>query len=387
MRKKILDCNWLNHPSIQYLSKIFEDSGYDILFVGGCVRNSILKEPVSDFDIATAAHPEEIIKICKKNNVKFIPTGIKHGTLTIILDEKTYQITTFRTDEKSFGRHAKVKFVDSLALDASRRDLTINALYCTVHGEIIDPLNAFGDLKDGIIKFIGDPNKRILEDHLRILRFFRFYALYGDKNKYMDSNALKACKTHHEQINTLSKERITAEVKKLLSAPNPISAIGNMAKINVLNQILESYSIEPFSNYIKLEKKFKVKVNWIGRLLSLQQNNQNNKLLLTKKERQLIKKLNIAIYCNTPIHEFSYYNGSEVGLIYYLLQHCFGILNIEKSHIDDILSINEHLFPITASDLNPKYQGKEIGEKLGQLEQKWIKSKFTLSKHEMLLMQ
>ena len=137
MKKKILKDDWLSHPSINYLSTVFQRSGYEILFVGGCIRNTILKKQVNDVDIATAATPEEIIKICKKNNIKAIPTGIKHGTITIIIDEKTYQITTFRIDEKNDGRHASVKFIDSLELDASRRDLTINALYCDVDGKII----------------------------------------------------------------------------------------------------------------------------------------------------------------------------------------------------------------------------------------------------------
>ena len=109
-----------------------------------------------------------------------------------------YKRQTFRIDEKNDGRHASVKFIDSLELDASRRDLTINALYCDVDGKIIDPLKAFGDLRLGIVRFIGDPNKRILEDHLRILRFFRFYALYGDKKKNLNPTALDACKKHRK---------------------------------------------------------------------------------------------------------------------------------------------------------------------------------------------
>ena len=174
-----LENNWLNQASAQCLSKAFKNYGYQALFVGGCVRNSILKVPVTDIDMATDALPETIIKISKENNFKFILTGLTHGTITIIIDKIAYQITTFRNDITNDGRHAKVEFTTSLLLDASRRDLTINAIYCDSYGKIIDPLNVLEDLNNRVIKFIGDPNKRIAEDYLRILRFFHFHRLLG----------------------------------------------------------------------------------------------------------------------------------------------------------------------------------------------------------------
>ncbi len=386
MKKNILQDDWLSHPSIHYLSTVFQKSGYEILFVGGCIRNTILKKKVNDVDIATAASPEEIIQICKKNNIKTIPTGIKHGTITIIIDEKTYQITTFRIDEKNFGRHANVKFTDSLELDASRRDLTINALYCNVDGKIIDPLKAFRDLKLGIIRFIGDPNKRILEDHLRILRFFRFYALYGDKKMSLNPAALEACKKHRNKLKTISKERVTLEVKKLLAASHPISTIKNMEKTKILNQIIGNCKVGPFIKYIDFEQKHKIEINWLGRLLSLQNNADYKMILLTKKENRIISKLNEAIFLNVDPIEFSYYNGIELGLVYSLLQNSFEKLELNKSLINQISSITKNLFPIKASDLGTKYHGKEIGNKLNELEFKWIKSKFKLSKEQLLRM-
>ena len=386
MKKKILKDDWLSHPSINYLSTVFQRSGYEILFVGGCIRNTILKKQVNDVDIATAATPEEIIKICKKNNIKAIPTGVKHGTITIVIDEKTYQITTFRIDEKNDGRHASVKFIDSLELDASRRDLTINALYCDVDGKIIDPLKAFGDLRLGIVRFIGDPNKRILEDHLRILRFFRFYALYGDKKKNLNPTALDACKKHRKKLKKISKERVTLEVKKLLAASQPISTIKNMDKINILNQIIGNCEIGPFIKYVDFEQKYKIQISWLGRLLSLQNNSDYKMILLTKKENRIITKLNEAILKNVDPIEFSYYNGIELGLIYSLLQNSFEKRELNKSLINQISSITTNLFPVKAADLGPKYHGKEIGNKLYELESKWIKSKFKLSKAQLLRM-
>ena len=130
MKLNFKETKWLRNPSAQKLSKLYKSFGYQVLFVGGCVRNTILKMPVTDIDLATDAQPEEIIKIAKENNIRFVPTGLAHGTITLIIDNKNYQITTFRTDFDHDGRYAKVEFTESLLLDASRRDLTINALYC-----------------------------------------------------------------------------------------------------------------------------------------------------------------------------------------------------------------------------------------------------------------
>jgi poly(A) polymerase len=384
MKLNFKETKWLRNPSAQKLSKLYKNFGYQVLFVGGCVRNTILKMPVTDIDLATDAQPEEIIKIAKENNIRFVPTGLAHGTITLIIDNKSYQITTFRTDFDHDGRYAKVEFTESLLLDASRRDLTINALYCNHVGEVIDPLNGLDDIKKQKIKFIGNPNERIKEDNLRILRFFRFQAIYGNKNLEIDSIALEACHNHKSKLAALSKERITSELRKILSAPNPLEVIIKMNETGVLNELFQKVSIDSLEAYLKTEEKFKININWLGRLLSLQVTQEEESLKLTRCEFKFLKQTKSAIENQIHVLEFSYYNGVENGKIYSILQNFRHNIILSKNLLNQINSLATKKFPITAKDLMPEISGKKLGEALRSLEDRWIKSNFTLSKKELL---
>ena len=384
MKLNFKETKWLRNPSAQKLSKLYKSFGYQVLFVGGCVRNTILKMPVTDIDLATDAQPEEIIKIAKKNNIRFVPTGLAHGTITLIIDNKNYQITTFRTDFDHDGRYAKVEFTESLLLDASRRDLTINALYCNHVGEVIDPLNGLDDIKKQKIKFIGNPNERIKEDNLRILRFFRFQAIYGNKNLEIDSIALEACHNHKSKLAALSKERITSELRKILSAPNPLEVIIKMNETGVLNELFQNVSIDSLEAYLKTEEKFKININWLGRLLSLQVTQEKESLKLTRCEFKFLKQTKSAIENQIHVLEFSYYNGVENGKIYSILQNFRHNIILSKNLLNQINSLATKKFPITAKDLMPEIRGKKLGEALRSLEDRWIKSNFTLSKKDLL---
>lgn len=384
MKLNFKETKWLRNPSAQKLSKLYKNFGYQVLFVGGCVRNTILKMPVTDIDLATDAQPEEIIKIAKENNIRFVPTGLAHGTITLMIDNKNYQITTFRTDFDHDGRYAKVEFTESLLLDASRRDLTINALYCNHVGEVIDPLNGLDDIKKQKIKFIGNPNERIKEDNLRILRFFRFQAIYGNKNLEIDSIALEACHNHKSKLAALSKERITSELRKILSAPNPLEVIIKMNETGVLNELFQKVSIDSLEAYLKTEEKFKININWLGRLLSLQVTQEEESLKLTRCEFKFLKQTKSAIENQIHVLEFSYYNGVENGKIYSILQNFRHNIILSKNLLNQINSLATKKFPITAKDLMPEISGKKLGEALRSLEDRWIKSNFTLSKKVLL---
>ena len=384
MKLNFKETKWLRNPSAQKLSKLYKSFGYQVLFVGGCVRNTILKMPVTDIDLATDAQPEEIIKIAKENNIRFVPTGLAHGTITLIIDNKNYQITTFRTDFDHDGRYAKVEFTESLLLDASRRDLTINALYCNHVGEVIDPLNGLDDIKKQKIKFIGNPNERIKEDNLRILRFFRFQAIYGNKNLEIDSIALEACHNHKSKLAALSKERITSELRKILSAPNPLEVIIKMNETGVLNELFQNVSIDSLEAYLKTEEKFKININWLGRFLSLQVTQEEESLKLTRCEFKFLKQTKSAIENQIHVLEFSYYNGVENGKIYSILQNFRHNIILSKNLLNQINSLATKKFPITAKDLMPEIRGKKLGEALRSLEDRWIKSNFTLSKKDLL---
>jgi len=217
----------------------------EILLVGGCVRDFLLQKNVNDFDFCTKFLPDEIIKILTKNKIKAIPTGIKFGTITAVVNGKNFEITTLRKDHETDGRYCNPEFVDDYSLDAARRDFTINALYLDSAGLVYDYFDGISDLKNSEVKFIGDAKKRIEEDFLRILRFFRFSCRYA---KGLDNEGLKACVDLKENLKNLSRERIRSEILKIIDD-------GNKAKVIAILQILESVKIidEIFAEKLDIE--------------------------------------------------------------------------------------------------------------------------------------
>jgi poly(A) polymerase len=201
-------------------------------FVGGCVRNSLIGQPVDDIDIATILTPKEVIAALNSAGIHVIETGLAHGTVTAVADHQPFEITTLRRDVETDGRHAVVAFTDDWAEDAGRRDFRINAIYSELDGTLHDPVGGIADARAGRVVFIGDADRRIAEDHLRILRFFRFSAWYS--NGRIDEAGLAACARTVSGIAALSVERVWKELKKLLTADDPLSAVEAMAASGVL---------------------------------------------------------------------------------------------------------------------------------------------------------
>ncbi len=221
-------------------------------FVGGCVRNTILGEDVGDIDIATTHTPGKVMAVLEGAGIKAVPTGIDHGTVTAVVDGKPFEITTLRKDVATDGRHADVAFGTSWEEDAARRDFTMNALYADADGTLYDPLGGYGDAKARVVKFIGDPVARIKEDYLRILRFFRFNAHYAQGD--YDKAGLTACADNKDGIAGLSRERIQAELLKLLAAPRALDGLRSMAAAGVLVDVLpEASEFERFGKLVEIE--------------------------------------------------------------------------------------------------------------------------------------
>jgi len=210
--------------------------GVEVRFVGGCVRDSVLGRPVTDVDIATPDPPETVIRLLERARIRAIPTGIEHGTVTAVVDGRRFEITTLRRDVETYGRHARVAFTDDWTVDAGRRDLTMNAVFCDPDGSLHDPVGGLDDLRRGRVRFVGDPRQRIDEDKLRLLRFFRFHAWYG--RQPMQPAALAACRELAPQLTALSGERIRDETLKLLAAADPAPVIRSMAENRVLEHFL-----------------------------------------------------------------------------------------------------------------------------------------------------
>ncbi|TIL32390.1 CCA tRNA nucleotidyltransferase [Mesorhizobium sp.] len=247
--------DWLGERHLQRLLAALADGGEEARVAGGAVRNALIGQPVADVDIATTTVPDETIRRAKAAGFKAVPTGIEHGTITIVAGGKPFEVTTLRADIETDGRRAKVLFGRDWRADAERRDFTINALYAEADGTIVDLVGGIADIGARRLRFIGDPEARIREDYLRILRFFRFFAWYGDGRP--DAEGLKACARLKEGLGQLSVERVWSELKKLLSAPDPSRALLWMRQAGVLTSVLpesEKWGIDAIHALTRAEK-------------------------------------------------------------------------------------------------------------------------------------
>lgn len=208
---------WLQEPGLQAVLGAIAAAGGQARVVGGAVRNELMGEAVNDVDLATDLEPSAVMAAAKGAGLRAVPTGIEHGTVTLVHARKGYEVTTLRRDIEHFGRRAKVTFTRDWAEDAARRDFTINALYCEAGGKLHDPMGGYDDLKARKVRFIGDAAARIREDYLRALRFFRFFAQYADGP--IDADGLEACRSERKGLRKLSAERIFHEMVRLLAAP------------------------------------------------------------------------------------------------------------------------------------------------------------------------
>ena len=227
---------WRERAELLALCRVLGDAAAEPRLVGGAVRDTLLGGTVSDIDLATRLSPEDVLSLLQRAGIKAVPTGLAHGTITAVLPDGPVEVTTLRRDLTTDGRHAVVAFTDDWREDAARRDFTINALYADpVTGELFDYFGGIDDLAAGRVRFIGDPLQRIAEDHLRILRFFRFHARFGD---VPDADGLAACTARANDLMALSRERIAAEMLKLLVAPGAVSTLELMIAHGILLPVL-----------------------------------------------------------------------------------------------------------------------------------------------------
>ncbi len=233
---KIPPADWMAWPETRAVMAALNAGGNPARFIGGCVRDSILKRVVTDIDIATPELPERVIELLQAANIKAYPTGIDHGTITAVIGERHFEVTTLRIDLENYGRHAKVAFTDDWHADALRRDFTINTLSCTLDGDIYNPLGGMEDLGERRVRFVGVAKDRIEEDVLRLLRFFRMQATYGIPP--LDIDALAACRLLAPRLKELSAERVSNELIRILQAPNPADTLLLMQGVRVLEQVL-----------------------------------------------------------------------------------------------------------------------------------------------------
>ena len=246
------DAVWLVRGEAAPLLKLLDSDGEEARIVGGAVRNALLRLPVHEIDIATTALPDEVVRRVESAGWKSVPTGIEHGTVTVLLAGKPFEVTTLRRDVETYGRKAKVLFGRDWVADAMRRDFTINALSLSADGQLHDYVDGLADLTARRVRFIGDPAQRIAEDYLRILRFFRFHAWYGEGAP--DPEGLHACIRERVGIDSLSRERVRTELLKLLLAPHAAPTLALMTETGLLGNVLGGIALlASFENMAKVE--------------------------------------------------------------------------------------------------------------------------------------
>ncbi len=398
--KKIIDLS-----KITSIKKVFDSinnysTDAEIRYVGGCIRKIIKEEIVDDIDLATNLNPQQVCDALKNNNINFYNTGIEHGTITAVIDDYSFEITSLREDVETDGRHAQVKFSTNWKKDASRRDFTINAIYADVDGNLFDPFDGKDDLEKGIIRFIGNPEQRIKEDYLRILRYFRFFFSYSKKKHEIE--IFKLIKKNILGVSNLSKERLIDELKKYF-------------KSNILTKLSkDKYALEIFEIIFPQFKRIKLFSNpnefaitkikegdFIFLLSILIVDGTDNvdyfiyKFNISKKDQKRLKiidnfyknKISLKSFNEKNLNKIFYYKGRQ-SLIDILSYKIFTSKKIDKKilkFIEEFKKKDPPSMPFGAKFLMEKYQipeGKNLGNKLKNIEEEWVNNNFKLSKKQ-----
>ncbi|MDA3859565.1 MAG: CCA tRNA nucleotidyltransferase [Roseovarius sp.] len=376
--------DWIRLGATQAVCKMLTVAGYQALFVGGCVRNALLGAPVGDIDIATDALPDQVMKLATVAGLRPVPTGIDHGTITVVSGHIPHEVTTFREDVATFGRHADVAFGGDIIADARRRDFTMNALYARPDGTILDPLGGLDDLEARHVRFIENPAKRIQEDYLRILRFFRFHAWYGDPSGGLDAEGLAGCAMYLDGLAGLSRERVGGEMRKLLGAPDPAPSVAAMRSAGVLHSVLPGSDDRALAPLVDIESVTDTAPEAIRRLAALGGEDAAERLRLSKAETRRLAHLREAAIGTMGAPELGYRHGASDGLDILLLRAALFEQPLAPGAMDDLAHGAAAQFPVRAADLMPDYIGAALGARLAELEQRWIASDFRLGRDDLV---
>lgn len=371
---------WIEDPRTRAVMDMLVDGGYQAYFVGGCVRDTILGRPVNDIDISTDALPDRVMELVLKAGFHAIPTGIEHGTVTV-MNGRPFEVTTFRKDIETDGRRAVVAFAEALEDDAHRRDLTMNALYADRLGHVTDPVDGLSDLEAQFLRFIGDAEDRIKEDYLRSLRYFRFFAWYGSPDPGPDPEALAAISANLTGIDTVSKERVGSEMRKLLSAPDPTQAVSMMESTGVLHRLLPGADTKALGPLVHLEGARAP--NMPRRLAAIIYDDPTDALRLSRADSRAWRQIAHAAREGTATAEVAYRMGSDRARDAALVRAALMDFPISPELETEIVLGANAKFPVSSRDY-PELSGPALGEALRHAESRWIASRFSMTKEELL---
>lgn len=381
---KLTDALWFHSPELKAVVAALSIGGEKPRIVGGAVRDGLLGLPVADVDLATTLTPDEVISTLEAARIKAVPTGIDHGTITAVSGGKTFEITTLRRDVSTDGRRATVAFSTDWQEDAARRDFTINALYANPDtGEVLDYFGGLDDLKAGIVRFIGDATARIAEDHLRILRYFRFCARFGKSAP--DANAIAACEAAAKSLMALSRERIADEVMKLLALPDPSHSVRLMVKHNIFAAFLPELADDAMVRLERLlarEKAVAVQPMAGRRLSALLPDDRNlveqvaSRLKLSNKTRvELAERVIDGRFDSQSAKALAYRHGVVMATDMFLLH---GANNDWQVGVLALQNWTPPMFPIKGGELVSRglSAGPMVAKALKAAEKQWIAEGF-----------
>ncbi|WP_299152706.1 CCA tRNA nucleotidyltransferase [uncultured Tateyamaria sp.] len=374
---------FLRDGAAQALCQTLEDGGHRALFVGGCVRNAVMGLPASDLDISTDALPDRVVALATAAGFRAVPTGIDHGTITVVVDDTPLEVTTFRRDVATDGRRAVVAFSKDVKEDALRRDFTMNALYADRYGAITDPLGGMPDALARYVRFIEDAGARIREDYLRTLRYFRFHATYADPQMGWDTDALDGIASNLDGLETLSAERVGSEVLKLLSVPDPSPAVAVMDQTGVLARILPGAVPDLLAPVVHLEGLVQTAPDPLLRLAAIGGVDVSDRLRLSRKDSRTFDS--IREHCASPLgaQSLGHIAGKQAGLGAALLRSAMANQPLNAEDVVAVVQGADTPFPISAKDL-PDLSGPVLGERLQALKADWLASNLTKSKNDLL---
>jgi poly(A) polymerase len=377
--------DWMTSPESRAVFSALQNKAVQpqVLFVGGCVRNAVLGLLSGDCDLATIHPPFEVTRRLEEAGIKVVPTGIDHGTVTAVAGGKPFEITTLRRDVQTDGRHAVIAFTQDWNLDAQRRDFTINTLLADASGQVYDPTGqGIADLEAGRVIFVGDPAQRIAEDYLRILRFFRFHAFYGRGEP--DAAALAACREAAENISTLSRERITQEMLKIVAVDHPADILEIMFAHNVMKDFAHPDSIVCNLNMLTGLQKRLGSVSVAARLAFLCAGDIDHLpviekyLLFSNAGRRVLESLLKAIRSPLGMKGRLYHYGRDVGGQSILILAAMAGAVIRDDDLELIRHWEIPEFPVTGADLKEMgiAEGPRMGEILEDTETWWVEWDF-----------
>ena len=381
---------WKKNKLVLKLFTIFGEK--NIKLVGGAVREALNNDKTNDLDFAINMRPDLLKQRLEKNDIKFKDKSKGHGTVSIFSKDYVIEITSLRKDIKTFGRKAKVGFINSFEEDAKRRDFTINSIYSDLEGSLFDPFDGVKDLKKNKIRFIGIPTDRIKEDNLRLLRYFRFVGTYTSNEQQLHLKSLNACIENFSKIKTLSKERVQIEFNKLLLSKNVSFALSILKKHNLLNFLIEGLQRISNKSIIALNQLPKEKIIRIAyliketkiKIIDLNKNIKiSNSNVLKLKNILSIKGI---IKSENEAKINKYYYGEEIALTNYKLNQFINKKKVNNKILNVLKTWIAPKLPINGDDViqYKKINGKEIGIVLSKIEKWWIKNYFLPVRKECL---